>query len=158
MSELTRLTIVSMALLCVTGLPCAPAARASEGAAPSATERLGTVSFSTSCSESVGAAFNRGVALLHDFWYDEAQRQFERIAQAEPGCAMAHWGIAMSAYHQIWDRPDVATMAHAWQEMQKAAASPRKTARESAYIAALSRFLSRVGKTTGRESRPIRLQ
>jgi tetratricopeptide (TPR) repeat protein len=141
MNKLTRLMMVSIALHCSMAFPCSAAAlQASQGAAGSATERLGTVSFSISCSESVGAPFNRGVALLHDFWYDEAQRQFERIAQAEPECAMAHWGIAMSTYHQIWDRPDAANMAHAWEEMQRAAASSRKSAREGAYIGALGRF------------------
>ena len=145
MRKLTRRMIVSTAacLFALPGsmaLPCAAAgSQASEGAARFAAERLGTVSFSRLLSESVGGVFNRGVALLHDFWYDEARRQFERIAQAEPECAMAHWGIAMSAYHQIWDRPDAATMAHAWEEMQRAAASPRRRG-ERAYIAALSRF------------------
>ena len=73
---------------------------------PHSGERLGTVSFSVSCSPAVQDSFNRGVALLHDFWYAEAQPQFERIAKADPTCAMAHWGIAMSVFHQIWDRPD----------------------------------------------------
>ena len=54
----------------------------------------------------VQTPFNRGVALLHDFWYEEAQRQFEEIAKADPTCAMAHWGAAMSYFHQIWNRPD----------------------------------------------------
>ena len=60
-------------------------------------EKLGTVSFAVSCSAVVRAPFNRGVALLHDFWYDEAQRQFKRIAAHDPACAMAYWGIAMSS-------------------------------------------------------------
>jgi tetratricopeptide (TPR) repeat protein len=103
-------------------------------------ERLGPVSFSVSCAPSVRAPFNRGVALLHDFWYEDAQRQFEQIAKTDPDCAMAHWGIAMSVFHQIWDRPDEHTVAHAWTEMQAAHSRPAKTARERAYIAALSSF------------------
>ena len=91
-------------------------------------ERLGTVSFSVSCSAAVQAPFNRGVALLHDFWYAEAQPQFERIAKADPGCAMAHWGIAMSVFHQIWDRPDDHAMKLGWEEIQKAQSPPAKTA------------------------------
>ena len=69
-------------------------------------ERLGTVSFPVSCGAEVQPYFNRGVALLHDFWYAEAETQFERIAKADPKCAMAHWGIAMSSFHQIWNRPN----------------------------------------------------
>jgi tetratricopeptide (TPR) repeat protein len=103
-------------------------------------ESLGPVSFSVSCAPSVRAPFNRGVALLHDFWYEEAQRQFEQIATSDPDCAMAHWGVAMSVFHQIWDRPDEHTVAHAWTQMQAAHSRPAKTARERAYVAALSGF------------------
>ena len=109
-------------------------------AAPPAGERLGTVSFSVSCSPKVRAAFNRGVALLHDFWYEEAQWQFEQIVKSDPDCVMAHWGIAMSVFHQIWDRPDEQAAARAWSEMQAAQKRPAKSARERQYIAALSGF------------------
>jgi hypothetical protein len=103
-------------------------------------ERLGEVSFSVSCLPAVRAQFSRGVALLHDFWYEEARPQFEKIAKADPDCAMAHWGIAMSLFHQIWDRPDDRTVAQGWAEMQAAQSHPAKTAREREYIAALSGF------------------
>jgi tetratricopeptide (TPR) repeat protein len=107
---------------------------------PAPGEKLGTVSFAVSCSPEVQAQFNRGVALLHDFWYEEAGPQFERIAKADPNCAMAHWGIAMSKFHQIWDRPDEGTMKAGWEEMQKAQSPAAKTPRERAYIAALAGF------------------
>jgi tetratricopeptide (TPR) repeat protein len=109
-------------------------------AAAAAGESLGTVSFSVSCAPSVRAQFIRGVALLHDFWYQEAQRQFEQIAKSDPDCAMAHWGIAMSLFHQIWERPAESTVALAWREMQAAQARPASTAREREYVAALSSF------------------
>jgi len=109
-------------------------------AAHADTERLGNVSFTVSCAPAVQANVVRGVALLHDFWYQEARRQFDEIAKDDPKCAMAHWGAAMSVYHQIWDRPDDATMAFGWREMQAALAHPAKTARERAYVAALSGF------------------
>jgi len=108
--------------------------------AAQASERLGTVSFAVSCAPGVQTSFVRGVALLHDFWYQEAQRQFEDIAKTDPSCAMAHWGVALSLYHQIWDRPDEGTVARGWREMQAALAHPAKTARERAYVAALSDF------------------
>jgi hypothetical protein len=103
-------------------------------------ERLGTVSFVVSCAPSQQANFNRGVALLHDFWYEEARRQFEQITASDPNCAMAHWGIAMSVFHQIWDRPDDAAVALGWQHLQMAQAHPAKTPREREYVAALSNF------------------
>jgi tetratricopeptide (TPR) repeat protein len=100
-------------------------------------EKLGAVSFSVSCAPAVRASFDRGVALTHDFWYEEAQRQFAEIAKADPQCAMAHWGIAMSVFHQIWDRPDEAAVALGRKEMQAARTHPAKTARERGYVHAL---------------------
>jgi tetratricopeptide (TPR) repeat protein len=108
----------------------------------SAGEQLGKVSFAVSCAPSVRTSFSRGVALLHDFWYDEARPQFERIVKRDPDCAMAHWGIAMSLFHQIWDRPDEHAMARGWTEMQAARAHPAKTAREREYVAAISGFFT----------------
>src|SRR5580704_3899098 len=109
-------------------------------AAHASAERLGTVSFAVSCAPAVQTSFVRGVALLHDFWYQEAQRQFEEIAKADHNCAMAHWGAAMSFYHQIWDRPDDTTVAQGWREMQAAQAHAANSAREREYVAALSDF------------------
>jgi tetratricopeptide (TPR) repeat protein len=130
------MSIVTLLLVALMTLPMAAQADARAG------EQLGKVSFAVSCSASVRAPFNRGVALLHDFWYDEAQPQFERIAERDPDCAMAHWGIAMSLFHQIWDRPDDHAMARGSKEMQSARAHPAKTARERAYVAALSAFFA----------------
>src|SRR5271168_1782100 len=134
-------TLASL-LLTLATLPAAaqPGGEAAAGAAAFPGERLGKVSFSVSCSPAVGASFSRGVALLHDFWYEEARPQFEKIAKDDPACAMAHWGIAMSVFHQIWDRPDEHAVALGWREMQIAQARSAKTAREREYIAALSGF------------------
>ncbi len=102
-------------------------------------ERLGTVSFPVSCPASQ-VAFNRGVALLHDFWYAEATRQFDEIVKNDPTCAMGHWGAAMSGFHQIWDRPDAAGMKVGWADMEKAQGLKPGTERERAYIDALAAF------------------
>jgi len=136
-------TLASLLLVALTTLPVAAQAGGMESMHPADTatpERLGNVSFSVSCSPSVQAPFNRGVALLHDFWYEEAQRQFEQIAKADPSCAMAHWGVAMSQFHQIWDRPDATAVAQGRAEMQKAQSPSAKTEREREYISALSGF------------------
>lgn len=115
-------------------------AAALPGRRADAGERLGTVSFEVSCAPAVRGDFERGVALLHDFWYEEARPQFEAILERDPGCAMAHWGVAMSVFHQIWDRPDEAAMAAGWHELQAAAARPARSARERGYVAALASF------------------
>jgi hypothetical protein len=52
-------------------------------------EKLGSVSFPTSCAPAVQKQFQRGVAMMHSFWYEEAERTFNQVAQADPGCAMA---------------------------------------------------------------------
>lgn len=103
-------------------------------------ERLGTVSFSVSCSASVQASFDRGVALLHDFWYEEARPQFESIAKQDPNCAMAHWGIAMTYFHQIWGRPGDESKKLGWDQIRTAQSLGAKTDRERRYIAALAVF------------------
>lgn len=105
-------------------------------------EKLGRVSFPTSCAPSSQPAIERGVALLHSFGYTEAQRQFEAIAKDDPGCAMAHWGVAMTQFHELWDNPDPAALKRGASEMAKARKLARKkvTPREQAYIDALSAF------------------
>jgi tetratricopeptide (TPR) repeat protein len=139
--------ILALSLLALTAFP-AEAQMSMDHPTPSIdllSEKLGVVSFPVSCLPTTQASFNRGVALLHDFWYSEAKRQFEAIAKTDPTCAMAHWGVAMSEFHQIWARPDEKTMASAWAQMQLAQTPPAKTERELAYIAALSDFF-RPGK------------
>src|ERR1035437_5753946 len=148
--------ILLLPLLALSSLPLFAQMAMDHPAQPgtvAAPERLGTVSFSVSCAADVQAPFNRGVALLHDFWYEEADRQFEEVAKADPGCAMAHWGAAMSYFHQIWDRPSESTIAQGWAEIQKAQSPSAKTARERAYIAALSDFY-----LPGKQGFPERVQ
>ncbi|HVN17370.1 MAG TPA: hypothetical protein VMU05_01310 [Dongiaceae bacterium] len=105
-------------------------------------ETLGHVSFPTSCAPGSQKAIERGVALLHSFGYAEAQRQFEAIAKADPSCAMAHWGIAMTQFQELWGTPDRAELKLGSREMAKARklAIKKATPREQAYIDALSAF------------------
>ena len=110
------------------------------GHAQPTTEKLGTVDFPVSCAASQQAAFNRGIALLHDFWYDKAEEQFQSIAKADPTCAMAYWGQAMTIWHEIWDRPNDATLAKGLALVQQAQKAGAKTERERDYIKALARF------------------
>ena len=70
-----------------------------------APEKLGVVSFSISCLPAVQVEFNRGIALLHSFAYAAAESAFRRVAAGDPNCAMAHWGVAMTYFHQLWEPP-----------------------------------------------------
>jgi tetratricopeptide (TPR) repeat protein len=110
------------------------------GAASDGGEQLGTVSFATSCSPAVKADFERGVALLHSFWYEESEKQFQEIAKKDPACAMAHWGLAMSLYHQLWDRATGERLKRAVAEAQAAKSSSARTERERGYIDAIATF------------------
>lgn len=108
-------------------------------------EQLGTVHFPVSCTPEAQKEFQRGVALLHSFWYEEAEKTFLDVEKQEPKCAMAHWGVAMSLWHQLWDEPDTATIKRASDELKKADKLMAATARERDYIAALQAFYSNSG-------------
>src|SRR3979409_2481213 len=82
-------------------------------------DQLGSVHFETSCAASVQKPFERGVGLLHSFWYEEAQKEFAHISQDDPQCAMAHWGEAMALWHQLWDSPSATTLKHGKAEVKK---------------------------------------
>lgn len=66
---------------------------------------IGDVEFETSCSEAVAADFNTAVSLLHSFEFAQSRQTFQSIAEADPACAMAHWGVAMTYYHPLWAPP-----------------------------------------------------
>ena len=103
--------------------------------------QLGTVAFPTSCAPSVQKPFERGVALLHSFWYEEAEKEFMQIATNDPHCAMAHWGVAMSMWHQLWNHPDAKVIQRGLDEVHQAKTTDGPaTPREKAYIAAIATF------------------
>jgi tetratricopeptide (TPR) repeat protein len=114
------------------------------------TEQLGTVHFPVSCTAPSQKAFERGVALLHSFWYEEAEKDFVQITKDDPACAMAHWGVAMSLWHQLWDHPNAATVKRGAAELKQAKSLHPATARERDYIAALSKFYSKKGDNDAR--------
>src|SRR5256885_3278665 len=101
--------------------------------------QLGTVHFPSSCLAGEQKAVERGVAMLHSFWYEEAEKQFEQIGKEDSQCAIAHWGVAMSLWHQLWNRPDPATLERGGAQLKTAKSLPA-TPREKDYIAALSKF------------------
>jgi len=101
-------------------------------------EALGKVSFPISCSPVVQQQFDRGVALLHSFAYTAAENAFHGVAEEDRRCAMAHWGIAMTHFHQLWDPPILtATISIAQQEIQWAQQIGTSSERERQFINAL---------------------
>ncbi|TCO40000.1 hypothetical protein [Dokdonella fugitiva] len=105
-----------------------------EHASHPAPEVLGAVIFPTTCAASVQPRFERALALLHSFTYTEAGKGFRDIAAADPGCAIAHWGVAMSLYHQLWDAPAPADLAKGLAELDQARQLGTGSTRERAFI------------------------
>src|SRR5271165_3189913 len=103
-----------------------------------APEKLGKVSFSISCTPAAQEQFERGVALLHSFAYAAAENAFQGVAELDPRCAMAHWGMAMSYFHQLWE-PHIppATISIAQKEIQRAQQIGAGSERERQFISAL---------------------
>src|SRR3954470_10907364 len=107
--------------------------------------QVGIVHFPSSCLAAEQKPVERGVAMLHSFWYEEAEKQFQQIEKDDPKCAIARWGVAMSLWHQLWNRPDRAVLDRGGAEL-KAGKSLPATPREKDYIAALSKFYEHPGK------------
>lgn len=103
-------------------------------------EKLGRVHFPVSCSPAVREDFQRALAKLHSFWYEEALKAFTDITVRDPQCAMAYWGVAMSLYNPLWSPPSEATLKRGLDAVEKAKANGAKTARERDYIEAIGVF------------------
>jgi len=101
---------------------------------------LGRVNFSVSCTPPAQKQFNRAVAWLHSFEYEEAEKAFTEIATIDPRCGMAHWGVAMSIYHPLWAAPTAAELKRGFEAIEKAKLTGARTQRERDYIAALETF------------------
>ena len=84
--------ILRLALSCVCA--AAPAIAIAHDEPPKETGRLGKVTFENSCAPDVQAKLNRAVAMLHSFWYSEAEKSFREVLVQDPSCGIATWGIA----------------------------------------------------------------
>jgi hypothetical protein len=116
-----------------------PFSSAQETHSHSAPEKLGKVSFPISCAPAVQEQFDRGVALLHSFAYTASEDAFQGVAELDPRCAMAHWGMAMAYFHQLWEPPVVPTTTSiAQKEIQQAQQIGTGSERERQFINALS--------------------
>ena len=101
---------------------------------------VGKVTFPITCAPEVQSDFARGVALLHSFFYEEARRVFTSIAERDPKCAMAQWGIAMTWWHPIWTPPTPDEMRAGKAAIEKAMSSNAASDRERGFITALNTY------------------
>ena len=106
-------------------------------------EKLGTVHFEISCGTATQRGFDRAVALLHSFQYEDAERGFAALAASNPSCAMASWGVAMCNYHPIWGPTSEDDFGRGRAAAERAQQVGGRTDRERAYIAAIASYYQR---------------
>jgi tetratricopeptide (TPR) repeat protein len=127
------LLAIATAVFCVT-------AQAQHGDHRHDVSELGRVNFIVSCTPAAQKQFNRAVAWLHSFEYEEAEKAFTEVAATDPRCGMAYWGVAMTNYHPLWAAPNATELKRGWEAIEKAKLAGARTQRERDYIAALELF------------------
>jgi tetratricopeptide (TPR) repeat protein len=100
-------------------------------------QQLGTVHFKTSCYEVAQRRFDRAMRYQHSYWYLPAKEVFEEVLKADPTCAMAQWGIALTLLDNPHNAIPRANLAPGLAAIQKAKEIGAKTERERDYIDAL---------------------
>ena len=140
-SGIHSLGCIALALLFVgcQGEPTPGAEEGESAGAPVAQSEVGSVAFPTSCSAQVQSDFEEAVAMLHSFWFEEAADAFRAVADEDPYCAMAYWGLAMNSWGNPMTR--AAPSAERTQEAVQAVERTRDlgtdaTERERMYIEA----------------------
>ena len=105
-----------------------------------APEKLGAVTFATSCRAAVKPTFERALALLHSFAYDTSEQAFRDVIGQDPTCAIAYWGMAMTHFHQLWEPPSGAELREGAAEARKAAEMHAGSLRERQFIGAVDTY------------------
>jgi tetratricopeptide (TPR) repeat protein len=107
---------------------------------------IGKAHLGTSCSEAAQNEIDRGVALIHSFWYVEAEKAFRRAVAADAKCGMAWWGVAMANLHPLWAPPTPDELKTGIEAAAKAKDVGAKTDREKAFIDAINTFYAGADK------------
>jgi len=103
--------------------------------------QLGKVSFPTSCDPKVQPLFERGVAMLHSFWFTEAGKTFNAVLEQDPGCAIAYWGLAVNLLgNSLAGPPPLRDAQAASEAVAKGRAIGAKTQRERDWIDAIGAY------------------
>jgi tetratricopeptide (TPR) repeat protein len=114
----------------------APAASAEDNT----NQRFGMVHFATSCNETAQRRFDRAMRYQHSFWYQSSKELFEGVLEADPGCAIAYWGIALSLLYNPHAPPPPANLPLGLAALRKGQAVGARSQRERDYIDALAVF------------------
>jgi len=102
--------LIGLAALMVTGVPAVAGhdhddndhAHMHDDAPVDPADSVGAVDFGADCDEAVRGEFDRALALMHHMMYVQARGEFESIVRRDPGCAMAHWGVATTLFQPLW--------------------------------------------------------
>lgn len=103
---------------------------------------LGVVDFPISCNAEAQRQFETGVAQLHHMMYEQARSYFQAAAEADPDCAMAHWGIAMTHFQPLWHPTSEEGLERGKAAVERARQLGAPTEREQRYIAAVEAFFT----------------
>jgi len=118
-----------------------------EGAAnPLLAGRGGDLNFPISCGPQIQPRFDAVLAALHSFWYAEALQEFKAIAQTDPDCAIAYWGVAMTQWNELWAPPRPDNLKIGREAIERAQAASQKSPREADFIDALAVFYTDTDK------------
>ena len=105
------------------------------------TGNFGRVHFPISCSPQAQERFHHALAMLHSFHFPATGQAFAALAEAEPDCAMAWWGVAISQRLNPLVPPfPPAALQRGWQAIERARAAPPRTERERDWVEALAPF------------------
>src|SRR6266705_3316725 len=114
--------------------------------APAEKDRgFGDVHMNVSILPALAADFDAALALLHNFWYARALEAFNKLIKADPECAMAYWGAAMTYNHPFWDPPTQEDLAAAWALVQKGMKATKMNPRETMYLDAVAALYKDAG-------------
>jgi hypothetical protein len=138
MMRLSHAISLAIALTGTSTVPLAAQGEHQHGAAP--LEQVGRVAFRTTCRPVARKRFERGVALLHSFWYEESGLAFAAASAADSGCAMAYWGRAMSLLHPLWTPPPPAEARDGLAQAERAVRLSGAVTRERGYAEAIATF------------------
>jgi hypothetical protein len=100
-------------------------------------QKLGEVTFETSCTPEAQKLFDRGMLYQHSFWYRASQRVFEDVLKADPTCGIAYWGIALSLLWNPHIPAPAKNLAEGAAALEKAKGVGAKSERERDYLEAL---------------------
>jgi tetratricopeptide (TPR) repeat protein len=84
---------------------------------------IGAVDFGADCRVEVVDRVDHALGLMHHMMYEQARALFAEVAEEDPSCAMAHWGVATTLFQPLWpSRPSPEALQRGWVASERARA------------------------------------